>query len=356
MTYLHSRRSQRGMNLVEVLVALVLGLLVSVVALGSAQSFSGISRNQTGQGSALASASVALDALRQDIQLSGLGFFSDTSPLCPRINASFNGDLIGDGQGFAPLAMTAQGTGSDRIELVHAGDVTAGSAFKLLASMSQPMAPVMVRSGVQIQTGDAVLLSNAAANQPCTLASAGTLTAVAGGRIELAFNVPGGFTPADWGNAFSDLPSYSEQASLSVLRSLNWIRYELSADRLEREDVLTGQRSVIARGIVQMRAQYGLAATSTDNMIDSWVDAQSGGGLSAGDWSRLRALRVAVVAVNGEPQRPDTNGQCDATAVAPALWPGESAAVTQRAQWQCSRYRVWSTWVALPNLQWGQGR
>jgi|GEM_PF-1158076 len=352
----NSRHLQRGMNLVEVLVALVLGLLVSVVALGSAQSFSGISRTQTGQGSALASASAAMDALRQDIQLSGLGFFSDTAPLCPRINASFNGTPIVDGQAFAPLAVLPQGTGSDRIELVHAAEVTAGSAFRLLAPMSQPMSPVMVRSGVQIQTGDAVLLSNAAANQPCTLASAGALTPVAGGRVELAFSTPGGFTPADWSGAFSELPNYSEQASVSVLGSLNWIRYELVADRLEREDLLTGQRSVIARGIVQMRAQYGLAASNADNMIESWVDAQAGGGLSAGDWTRMRALRVAVVAVNGEAQRPDAQGQCDATLEAPALWPGESAALAQRAQWQCSRYRVWSTWVALPNLQWGQGR
>lgn len=344
------------MNLVEVLVALVLGLLVSVVALGSAQTFSGISRTQSGQGSALASASAALDALRQDIQLSGLGFFSDTAPLCPRINAAFNGNLIANGQGFAPLLIAPQGDGSDRIELVHAGDVTAGSAFRLLAPMSQPMAPVMLRSGVQIQAGDAVLLSSATANQPCTLASVGTLTPVAGGRIELAFNVVGGFTPTDWSGAFSDLPSYSEQASLSVLRSLNWIRYERSADRLEREDLLTGQRSVIARGIVQVRAQYGLAVTATDNMIESWVDAQAAGGLSAADWARMRALRVAVVAANGETQRPDAQGQCDATTVAPMLWPGESAALAQRPQWQCSRYRVWSTWVALPNLQWGQGR
>jgi type IV pilus assembly protein PilW len=349
-------QAQAGASLIETLVALALGLVVSVVALGSAQSFSGISRMQSGQGSALAAAASAMDALRHDVQLSGLGFYSDAGPLCARINLAFQGTVLRDGADFVPLRIAPGPSGSDTVEISHARDVTAGAAFRLLAPASAAMGPAVLGAGTPVQVGEVILLASPSTGAPCTVATVGQVAPEAGGRLQVSFSEPGGFTPTNWGGAFSDLPTYTDDAKLSVLGDLSWWTYEVQGDRLERVDRLSGQRSVIARGIVQLRAQYGLASSSTDNTIAQWVDAQPAGGLSASDWDRLRAVRVAVVAINGEADRPDRDGRCQATSAAPLLWEGEAANLTGRADWQCHRYRVWSTWVGLRNLQWGLGR
>jgi type IV pilus assembly protein PilW len=349
-------QAQAGVSLIETLVALAVGLVVSVVALGSAQTFSGISRMQSGQGSALAAAASAMDAIRHDVQLSGLGFYSDSGPLCGRINLVFEGSVLRDAAEFVPLRIAPGSGASDTLEISYARDVTAGAAFRLLASSTQAMGPAVLGAGTPIQAGDVVMLASPSSGAPCTLATAGSTVLQAGGRVQVAFSSPGGFTPASWDGVFSELPTYTDTARLAVLGALNWLSYEVQGDRLERLDRLSGQRSVIARGVVQLRAQYGLAATSGENTLSQWVDAQAAGGLSASDWDRLRALRVAVVAINGEAERPDLQGRCQATTAAPLLWDGEAADITGRAGWQCHRYRVWSTWVGLRNLQWGLGR
>lgn len=348
--------AQTGFSLIETLVALAVGLIVSVVALGSAQTFSGISRMQSGQGSALAAAASAMDAIRHDVQLSGLGFYSDSGPMCDRLNLAFQGSVLSDGAGFVPLRVTPGAGGSDTVEISYARDVTSGAAFRLLAPTATAMGPTVLGAGTPVQAGEAVLLASPSTGAPCTVATVGQVTPQAAGRLQVSFGVPGGFTPAAWEGLFTELPAYTDAARMSVLGDLRWWTYEVQGDRLERVDRLTGQRSVIARGIVQLRAQYGLANSSADNTIARWVDAQASGGLSASDWDRLRAIRVAVVAINGEAERPDRNGACQATSAAPLLWEGEQAGLSGRAGWQCHRYRVWSTWVGLRNLQWGQGR
>ena len=349
-----SRRSESGTTLVEVLVALAVGMLVSVIALASAQTFSGMGRLQSGQGSALAAAAGAMDAFRHDVQLSGLGFFSESSALCPRINLAFDGSVLQDAAPFAPLRIVPGANGSDRVEVAYARDVTAGAANRLLAAMAQPMDAAVLRAGATVRTGDVVLLANPAAAVPCTVATAGQTSVDATGQVSVSFASAGGFTPASWAAGFSELPAYADTASLSVLGELRWFAYEVQSDRLERVDLVTGERSVISRGVVQLRAQYGLAGSADGNTIEQWIDAQTGGGLTESDWNRLRVLRVAVVAINGEAERPSASGACDATPVAPVLWDQETAALAARAGWMCHRYRVWSTWIGLRNLQWGR--
>ena len=167
---------QAGAGLVEMLVALAIGLLVSIVALGSAQTFSGVSRLQSGQGSALAAAASAMDALRHDVQLSGLGFYSDGQALCDRINLAFNGVIISDSASFQPLRITRGAGGSDQVEMVYARDVTSGVAFRLLAPMTQPMGAAVLGAGAGALAGYVVLMAS-----PATGAPRGGATPVWGG-------------------------------------------------------------------------------------------------------------------------------------------------------------------------------
>ena len=97
-------------------------------------------------------------------------------------------------------------------------------------------------------------------------------------------------------------------------------------------------------------------------MIDADGDAVVGG---PGDYQRVVAVRLAVVARSKNPEKPGADGQCSATTVAPLLFGSASPATVAAVQvtagvavagdavpWQCYRYRVFETIVPLRNAQW----
>jgi type IV pilus assembly protein PilW len=103
-----------------------------------------------------------------------------------------------------------------------------------------------------------------------------------------------------------------------------------------------------------IRAQYGLASTTTDSAVSSWRSATEDAPLTSTDRQRLRMIRLGVLAVNTQRERPATTGSCDTTLSAPTLWPGETVDLSGRSDWQCYRYRSFSTVVSLRNMLLGQ--
>jgi type IV pilus assembly protein PilW len=135
--------------------------------------------------------------------------------------------------------------------------------------------------------------------------------------------------------------------------------------------------SSVIDNVVSIKAQYGFDTRAgggfkpqEGNQVGQWsptmIDADSDGTAgSAGDYQRIAAIRVAVVARSKAPEKPDAGGACSATTVLPTVFatasPSNVAAVPMTVDvavagdpisWKCYRYRVFETIVPLRNASW----
>ena len=135
--------------------------------------------------------------------------------------------------------------------------------------------------------------------------------------------------------------------------------------------------TTVADNIVSLKAQYGFDTRAGNSFtpqegtnVDVWsstmIDADGiGGAGSAGDFQRIAAVRVAVVARSKSPERPTPGGMCAATAVAPQVFTStqpDGAAATpitvdvavagDPVSWKCYTYRVFETIVPVRNSAW----
>ena len=103
----------------------------------------------------------------------------------------------------------------------------------------------------------------------------------------------------------------------------------------------------IAPGVIDLQAQYGYDADASNRIEDSeWLSTIPPGG----DWSRVLAVRVAILARASEYSRealpaalPTWGGR--------ALLPFHPAANTDAAHY---RYRVYESTITVRNVLWGQ--
>lgn len=138
----------------------------------------------------------------------------------------------------------------------------------------------------------------------------------------------------------------------------------------------SGEPQAVADNVVAIKAQYGFDKRGADfdpeqgmqveewssDMIDADGDGVTGG---AGDYQRVAAVRLAVVARNRTPERPAANGACSATTapieVFKSKQPSSVKAVPVEldlsdaaadVSWTCYRYRAFETIVPLRNAGW----
>jgi len=148
--------------------------------------------------------------------------------------------------------------------------------------------------------------------------------------------------------------SYSVDSGTGELLAVNTIR--------------SGTASVVAEGIVQLQAEYGKDTTATaDGQVDVWETTAP---TTADGWSRVLALRMAIVARSALPEKPAADGICrdindptDPTKLVTdptrrLKWAGGGINLTYLTSasidWTCYRYRVFETLVPLRNQIWTQ--
>jgi type IV pilus assembly protein PilW len=137
------------------------------------------------------------------------------------------------------------------------------------------------------------------------------------------------------------------------------------------------QASAVADNIVSLKAQYGFdtragaafdpdAGMKVTQWSNTMINADGIGETGdAGDWQRIAAVRLAVVARSKNPERPAAGAACSATPDKPKAFgmnapSGVTAvpvtidvAVTgDPVDWHCYRYRVFETIVPLRNASW----
>lgn len=343
---LAARSRQRGLSIIELMIGIVVAMLVSLAAAGSAIMFTAAQRQGMGVGGSGIGAATALAALKNDAALAGLGFFGDGRYLCSRLALSEGATLHSDGADFTPLRITRT-DGDDRIEIVYGNRIEAGTNV-LLKTVSDGSSAEL-ESLLPTAVGQTVLLAPATPGNPCLLRSVTAVTASTESTPQtLSFGADGRHNQA----AFTAAPAFSEPTkdSAVLIGDLAWNRYRRDGGNLVLERPLTGESVVLTRNVIALRAQYGVAdAADGSTTLEDWVNATGGfAALDAATLERVRAIRMGVVTRSPQREKPGADGNCEASLAKPQLFGAEIE--PDVADWQCWRYRVATVVVPMRNL------
>jgi type IV pilus assembly protein PilW len=342
-----TRRAQRGMSIIELMVGIVVALLVGLAAAGSATVFTASQRQGIGTGGAAVNTSTALAALKNDAAAAGLGFFGDSRFLCNELNLSVGETVLSDGADFSPVRITDD-DGQSQVDVVYASQVASGT--NVLLNAESDGASAELRSLLPVTVGQAVLLAPAAPGDPCVVRS---VTAVAAATIDtrqtLTFANTGLHNQAE----FDDNPTYPDRGRVTLLGALQWSRYRLDGTDLVLERPMTEASAVLVRNVIGFRAEYGIsAAAAGSTTLTGWQDA-SDDFVSVDNTTlpRVRALRVGLVTRSPQREKPDSAGNCQASTAKPQLFGNEVE--PDVTDWRCYRYRTSVVVVPLRNLVMG---
>lgn len=361
---------QAGFTLVELMVSLVIGLLVGLAAMSSAQFFMGMQRQSQGLGSSVANAAGALDTLKYEVSQAGLGAYHEGKLTCPAVNISVGALAKRTNQALPPVSLTVSAAGELTLGASYASALGAAGAATLAEATDNTAVLAPLETYLPVTVGQAVMLAPAdGALMPCSVKTVTSVTATVTGP-KLGFDATEGHNQV----AFTTV-TYPQGSSVSVLGDLRSVTFvvntkgELVMSRLPLSDA----SAVLAKNVVAASMQYGVATSATDPTL-TWTAAKDG--TAVGDWAtptaaqlmQVRAIRVGVLVRSGQ-KDPKVAGVCvtipDSSAVptlqgqalsktaALSLTSTEIVAPKLDTDWQCYRYQAMSVIVPLRNQVWG---
>jgi type IV pilus assembly protein PilW len=350
-------RAQHGVSIVELMVAIVVGMLVVLAATGTLGFMEASKRTGMGGNGALENGVAVLALLEHDAKMAGLGFSAPGKLACPTINLFYAGTTRLDNAPFIPVAVSAGVGAPDSVTVTYADYTLAAAPSTLFLPMTTPDAEVVLENAGAIAAGGAAVLSNPGSADPCTVVSVTAVDTNPPGTIRIAHDGTGPFNPTSAAIAFAKPVAYPMNASINRADGLTWATYRIgAANRLELVNNLTGEAQLLATNAIGLKIQYGVTAAPGTTTITDWVDA-------TGAWAnpspvqvaQIRAIRVGILLRNPQKEKPSViGGACDATTTIPLAWPGGPSYdyVATRPDWQCYRYRSMRTTIPLKNLNW----
>jgi len=368
------QRLQKGFGLVEIMVGLVVGMISMVVVLQVFQNAEGRKRTVTTSADAQSNGAIALYMVENDARMAGWGMSPSVYAECHKTYSYCDGsEECGGKEGelagmnFAPLLITdgAEG-GPDTVAVQYFADPEDGafrmpSSAKLTRSKPQGSAVLDVNSVSGCEEGDMVLLRQAGS---CTLANITHIMDIEKApKLQHNPGKDGWFNPPASYQNQHNWPAYTKGANLTCFKrspaSATFTKaYAIDpATRNLESSENGGAPEMVMADIVDLQAQYGITDPGGQK-VTSWVnaDADPWKKPGPGDWPRIKAMRMVVVARANQYERTkNEKGVCTTTtATTVASWPKWAAYNTNKypADWGCYRYRVFETVVPLRNIIW----
>jgi type IV pilus assembly protein PilW len=392
-----SKRRLAGFSVVELMVSVVIGLLALMFATRLVVTGENTKEAALGGSDAMQNGMLALYSLSNDAAQAGWGL-NDT--LVNGCNTSFFdasgytlASIVVNGAPATPMApavVQSNGNNPDQITLYTGTSAAAVGSLKTTTAIAagQVQLPTTTGNAYGFSPGDVLLVAPepaTAANPNCSLVQMsglvpGTPTDIlvgAGGAFR--FNPPGGI-----GNSYAT--GSARIFNLGPPTRLSFHTWSLvNGVLLLRATDLAGasaQPAAVIDNIVSIKAQYGFdtrvllpynpAPPPAGNgmQVTQWsgpmVDADSDGITGGpGDFQRIVALRLAVVARSKRTEKPNSSGVCSATTVLPQVFTAAApsnvpavpvtvavAVAGDPIDWKCYRYRVFETIVPIRNSQW----
>jgi type IV pilus assembly protein PilW len=359
------------MSLVEVLVAVAIGLIGILIITQAYLAGDKFNRSTMGEGGAQTNGTIALHTIQRDVRHAGYGIADSRAFGCgnlryyvqPNYSANLGGTL--PNVMLAPVRITTTAGQPDQITVMYS---STASRITPVALTTGSVAPNFTVDGTfGFKAGDVVLAVNLAGTPACSLRK---LTSVTPASSKLVWNpgTGGEYNPPGGGS----LPNYAKDDLVFNLGQPTVRNFSIVNGNLRTTDSLssTGGTSSFdaVSGIIDLRAQFGkdngvnngtvsnATYVANDGIIDSFDNVAP---VTAADWSQVLALRVAVLSRIDNYEKPSVSGgNCDATTAMPT-WSGSAtspftainiASVT--SQDRCFRYRVFQTVIPLRNMIW----
>src|SRR5690349_13535598 len=271
-------RSAAGFSLVEIMVAMVIGLIGILVIFQVFSVSEGYRRTTSGGGDAQQSGAVALYVLEHEIRQGGWGFNSQTAIGCnvQAYDSQQGGALTS--YTLVPVRITAgAATGSDTVEVNYGNNNATLAPTPLNTNMVNPTDNYVVTNRYGFQLSDLFIVAEAGKN--CTLAQASCLPGAGvacNGDPTLNLHVVHSGTRY---NNPAVATVYTVNASVFNLGSAPSRNiYTVANNSLVLTPYLTSSTTqTVTDNVVQLKAQYGLddgvGGTAGDGIVDEWINS-----------------------------------------------------------------------------------
>ena len=392
MTSTHTNLRARGFSLVELMVSVVVGLLALMFATKLFVASEQNKQASLGGSDSMQNGMQALFAINRDVAQAGWGLNDPLVAGCNTVFADANGyqlmtatrsDVVGTITPMAAVLIESNGAGPDRLT-VYAGSSQSGTGEVGLSKDYAGENSLSVdRIAFGFLKGDALLVVPEAGNGiniKCSVAQLAAAPSVVSG-IQI-FSIASGA-----GNRYNQAGGLGQNYKGGITRmfnlgpadALSFHTWSIKDGYLQlRATNLAGAATTpqpVVDNVVSLKAQYGFdtnpgfdpevgmrISTWSSTMIDADASGTTG---DPGDYQRIAALRLAIVARSRNPEKPDPGGTCSTTTSKPVVFaasqPSGVAAVPitvdvqvtgDSVDWKCYRYRVFETIVPMRNLAW----
>ena len=345
-----NRKRSAGFGLIEIMVAMVIGMFGVMVMMQVLSVSEGQKRSTTGGNDAMNEGAMALYAIQSDIRMSGYGITDlkllgcplklRTSPATVQLNT------------LAPVVInssniTGNDTNTDTL-LAFYGMTNGTPQGDAVNTITASPAGNGVQTPQSFSQNDWVMVAPGTRATPCvTTLNLDQVATVS--SVTAPFYVTWTVGPpyAATSVAFNQGQSY--RAVGYAVRSGNLTTCDFSTTDCSGGTNWTS----IADNIVSLRAQYGrdtAAAGSMDGFVDVYDKTAPTTGDTACGWARISAIRFVLVARSAQSEKTTV------TATAP-VWDGSGTTANNidlsgDSQWQYSRYKVFQTTVPMRNVSW----
>lgn len=367
--------TQRGLSLIETMVGLTLGLLVTLIITQVWGVFESQKQRTISGSSAQASGLLALTELEQDIRSAGAGITEAAAFTCTSMYSYYdNGTTVTSPipaytgtMGMAPVKIIDGGAASDTITVKRSSDLLGGLPTTLTKTMPSSSAELNINSTSGIVEGDIVLAVSASGN--CSVMQ---VTEVQNAALKLQHN-PGGTTsynpPVNFQNSNS-WPAFTEGDKITKIGQLVTHTFTTNAqNELTLTDLTTpglSPVSVLASDIVRLKAQYGIANAGSQD-VTQWVNATNATGwndasLTPAKVKRIKAIRLVIVARSSKLEGNDVTAPCTNVSGGvnngPCAWvddatdPAPIIDLSSDSNWRRYRYRTYQTIIPIRNVIW----
>lgn len=386
-------RRQSGVSLIELMVGLAVGLIVTLVVISALGTMSTQRRIAVSGDDAKDSGQTALTMLERSAKLAGAGLFYNGQLICTSLNA-YNTVMISNGATLAPALIADGGsTGSDEITFTYANANGGSSVANLVDNMLANTNLFTVNNQGSLAVGDMALVGVPGSTRPCTLFQVTGFTGVVGGAncnditsgcVKILRNPSSDFNPPNPAGVYADAPAYGYQnlagiagpAVITRIGNFNHQTYRVMCNSLVSHSAFAVPTCVqsplaytdaipLAGNIVMLKAQYGITDSADSDVVTSWVNATTSWATpDAAAIPRIKAIRVAVVSRSTEAGAGAVTSACTNAAGVANVGPCSfhdadspvidlsAVPVASGKTWQNYRYRVFHSVIPLRTVLW----
>jgi len=348
-THFSPVRNQRGFSLVELMVGVAIGLIAMLVVFQTLATWDARRRSTTAGSDAQVAGTVGLFSLERDLRIGGWGFGTNPNGAGGCISVSVGGFASPPFHLVPVEIVTVAGEQSATgIRVLYGNSALLADAQPFVNSTAVSKKTL---SNTGFQIGDRVVTADGAVADSCDMVNVTGLLSPDDG---VSFAHTAGAGAVQSGNLF-DLgpkPVYN-------------LWYVKAGGVLASKDLWNPVTvTEVTDGIVDLKAQYGIDADG-----NSAIGANEWTASAPGDWTKVLAIRVAILARSQRFEKPDATNGCQATTALPT-WSGSLAApfapfvmtdvdgtapsqTNDANDWRCYRYRVYEKVIPLRNAIWG---